>query len=143
MGRMIEMTGKKFSRLQVVRLDGLLESGECVWLCQCDCGKWTTVPGRYLRAEKVKSCGCLRKDVARARMVVYHGKLKNEQREQCSVRASAEPSGLLHKPENAELCCGAGGIDKDHSQHHEDSVRSSEDGKVPGRDKALAVCGST
>lgn len=31
-----------------------------IWLCQCDCGNFTTASGNNLRKKNVKSCRCLK-----------------------------------------------------------------------------------
>ncbi len=33
------------------------------WLCRCSCGNRKIVPERYLRDGRVKSCGCLARDI--------------------------------------------------------------------------------
>lgn len=42
------------------------------WLCECECGNYVIVPGRNLREGKTKSCGCLRRDLAKTR-ATKHG----------------------------------------------------------------------
>ena len=34
------------------------------WLCQCECGAYTTVRTNYLKSGHTKSCGCSRAEVA-------------------------------------------------------------------------------
>ena len=66
MKRFEDLTGKKFGRWTVIRL----ERTEAVkskrqttnfrhWLCVCDCGTYKTVRGPALRKGHSKSCGCL------------------------------------------------------------------------------------
>ena len=54
----VEMTGRRFGRLVVLRRD--LNLGHvAAWLCACDCGVMTTVAGTQLRkANGTRSCGC-------------------------------------------------------------------------------------
>lgn len=59
MGKKIDITGKKFNQLTVIRIDGKDNWGKYRWLCQCDCGKKTIVTGTCIRSGHIKSCGCL------------------------------------------------------------------------------------
>lgn len=54
---LIDLSGRKFGKLTVVRRDQRL--GKPVWICRCDCGNFTTVSGASFRHDRVKSCGCL------------------------------------------------------------------------------------
>ena len=66
MSRMIDLTGKTFSRLTVLKegvRPGTNKSKEKFWLCQCICGKFTTVSGYQLRSGGTKSCGCLAREI--------------------------------------------------------------------------------
>ena len=55
--RKIDLTGKRFGRLTVVR-----EADRGIWWCRCKCSKDTEVRGCYLRRGSTQSCGCLRRD---------------------------------------------------------------------------------
>lgn len=59
---MVEMIGKKFGRLLVVRLDHRDSRYEKHWTCKCDCGNEKIVGGKHLRNGKIQSCGCLAKE---------------------------------------------------------------------------------
>lgn len=50
--------GNRYGRLTVVKFVGLNKQHRAVWLAKCDCGKETTVVGRYLRNGDTTSCGC-------------------------------------------------------------------------------------
>lgn len=58
-GNFIDMTGNRYGRLVVLGQDGHTNTGQAKWLCQCDCGKQTTVRGQQLRNGGTQSCGCL------------------------------------------------------------------------------------
>lgn len=73
MGKFIDMTGWRMSehgvpnsRLTVIGLDKdrKLPCGVTVkyWKCKCDCGTITSVASNNLKAGKVISCGCTKKD---------------------------------------------------------------------------------
>jgi hypothetical protein len=58
----IDLTGKRYGRLLVIRENGKSKNNNTKWLCQCDCGNETTVTGGNLSYGSVKSCGCLAKE---------------------------------------------------------------------------------
>src|SRR5438874_819537 len=58
---LIDLTGKKFGRLQVIRRVGTDKRKQVLWLCLCDCGTERTVIGVSLRF-RTRSCGCMRRD---------------------------------------------------------------------------------
>ena len=66
MGKLIDLTGQQFGRLTVIKRGaGSANNGNAVWICRCECGKYTTVAGNFLRRKKnpTRSCGCLRKEI--------------------------------------------------------------------------------
>lgn len=65
----IDLTGKKFNRLTVLRLDPKrTQSGATRWQCRCDCGTIKTIRSRDLVANTTKRCGCLLSEMARQKM---------------------------------------------------------------------------
>lgn len=63
-GRTVEdLTGRRFGRLTVIRR-AETQNYRTRWICRCDCGQEKTVASRDLKSGKVKSCGCLRRDVS-------------------------------------------------------------------------------
>ena len=60
MPKQIDLIGKKFNLLTVIKADGKTNDGHLTYLCKCDCGNETSVQGRLLRNNNTKSCGCLR-----------------------------------------------------------------------------------
>lgn len=83
---LIDITGQKFNRLTVIKKVSIedhyydTDQGSC-WLCQCDCGEFTYVRGTDLRLGRIKSCGCLRDEVAMTNLKKSHkGPSKGEQR---------------------------------------------------------------
>lgn len=76
---MIDLTGKSFGRLIVKeRIENRVTSGGnsvVMWRCVCSCGNDTRVSSNSLRCGKVKSCGCLSKEMAieKGRLNRIHG----------------------------------------------------------------------
>jgi hypothetical protein len=56
----IDETGNFYGKLLVLRRAGSNRHHQAMWLCNCLCGRRTTVAGNDLRGGKSKSCGCLR-----------------------------------------------------------------------------------
>lgn len=63
MPKKIDLTGKKFNRLTVIKEVGRDNQGFVTWLCKCDCGNEVVVTGASLRRGNTKSCGCLIHDI--------------------------------------------------------------------------------
>ena len=62
MGKLIDLTGKRFGRLTVIRRSYPNQGIYPMWLCRCDCGNEKIINGGSLRSEHTKSCGCLIKE---------------------------------------------------------------------------------
>lgn len=65
MGRLIDETGNKYSRLLVISRAFPEGKTGVWWNCRCDCGKEVVVRGTSLRNGNTRSCGCLQKDFAK------------------------------------------------------------------------------
>jgi hypothetical protein len=63
----LDLVGMRFGRLTVLRRCKAKVRGYATWLCKCDCGKRKSFPTNVLRAKNSRSCGCLKRDVIRAR----------------------------------------------------------------------------
>lgn len=55
---LIDMTGRRFGELIVLRQNGRAVNGSAMWECLCDCGNKTSVIGNSLRIGVTQSCGC-------------------------------------------------------------------------------------
>lgn len=60
MGTIIDLTGQRFGKWEVIRKAENPNGTSAMWLCRCDCGNENVVSGKDLRYGKSKSCGCLR-----------------------------------------------------------------------------------
>jgi len=55
-----DLSNKIFGNLVVIRQDGVSKEGQKKWLCQCFCGKLTSVRANSLiKKNGTRSCGCL------------------------------------------------------------------------------------
>lgn len=59
MPKLIDLTGQKFHKLQVLKRAGNIGK-KVAWECLCDCGNKIIVEGYSLKSGHTKSCGCLR-----------------------------------------------------------------------------------
>jgi hypothetical protein len=59
-----DIRGERFGRLLVVDR-ARREDGTLVWLCNCDCGNTTKVQMALLTRGNTRSCGCLKREVAK------------------------------------------------------------------------------
>lgn len=80
--RPIDITGQKFNRLTAVRQTVSDDSGKRLWVFNCDCGNVVTLVGSLVKSGKVKSCGCLRAEVAQVNGrktpgAIKHGKVNS------------------------------------------------------------------
>jgi hypothetical protein len=71
MTRLIDLTGRRFARLTVVRFAGWDKNRRNKrWECVCDCGGSTVATTSALQKGRSRSCGCLVREVNSA----LHGK---------------------------------------------------------------------
>lgn len=64
MSKLIDLTGQKFGRLTVLKIDKKV-GRTYYWLCQCECGNLKVVRGSHLKSGKIQSCRCLQKETAK------------------------------------------------------------------------------
>lgn len=62
LGRWVDITGRRYGRLVVLSYSHAIGYTH-YYLCQCDCGKQTTVAKNALTTGKQVSCGCYRSEV--------------------------------------------------------------------------------
>ena len=64
-GRVRNLRGLVFGRLEVKEFAGLNKHGQAAWLCACSCGANTAVLGYHLTSAHTKSCSCAQREFAR------------------------------------------------------------------------------
>lgn len=60
--KQLNLTGKRFGKLVVIKTAGKTKNGAYLWQCKCDCGNEIIANVGNLRNGHTKSCGCLRVD---------------------------------------------------------------------------------
>ena len=61
--KLLDLTGKQFGRLKVLKRMSAIGIPHPLWLCRCNCGEERLVRGYDLRCGKSQSCGCLRQEL--------------------------------------------------------------------------------
>jgi hypothetical protein len=61
MKKVIDITGKKFGRLTVIRQE-YIKNHHVYWFCKCDCGNECVIKGDRIKSGHTKSCGCLKQE---------------------------------------------------------------------------------
>lgn len=60
--RILDLTGRVFGRLTVLRRNGKDKQDQPLWVCSCECGKQISIRGNLLRWAHTQSCGCLHRE---------------------------------------------------------------------------------
>lgn len=63
MGKKINMLGKRFGRLIVIKENSKGSNGGLRYWCKCDCGNEKEINGYSLRIGETQSCGCLNREI--------------------------------------------------------------------------------
>lgn len=70
-----DLKGKRFGRLTVINYHS--SNGQyCKWTCKCDCGNYRFIKSYSLTSGVSKSCGCLHREIIRARKGINHPNYK-------------------------------------------------------------------
>lgn len=92
----IDLTGKKFGRLTVIRQDGRDDYGRIKWLCECECGRISTVIGNLLKNGTTKSCGCLRSEEVKSHGIRHGMSRSNVYYDWCNMKARCSNPNLAN-----------------------------------------------
>lgn len=63
----VDMKSLRFGRLTVSNYAGKDKNRAALWECRCDCGNTKVIKGASLRSGSTQSCGCLNREVNKAR----------------------------------------------------------------------------
>ena len=65
MPKLIDLTGKQFDRLIVIKKAYVKINNRPAWVCKCSCGNPNEiiVSGNHLRTGHTRSCGCLHREI--------------------------------------------------------------------------------
>ncbi len=61
MGKLIDLTGKRFGKWLALEYVGMNKNRSSLWRCACKCGSERIVASSNLRSGQSKACGCVRK----------------------------------------------------------------------------------
>lgn len=60
MSKLIDLSGKYFGYLKVIKRSANTKDGKAAWLCECKCGTRKVIAASNLRRGDTISCGCMR-----------------------------------------------------------------------------------
>lgn len=63
MPKILNLTGRRFSRLVALQPSGARRQRSIEWECMCDCGTLTKVASSKLVSGETRSCGCIRAEI--------------------------------------------------------------------------------
>lgn len=96
----IDLIGRKFGRLTVLKFHSVNENYATFWLCRCSCGTEKPIRRSNLTNGSAKSCGCLNAELVKERATKSSlgGRVKDERiyniwqsmRQRCYYRKSTE-----------------------------------------------------
>jgi hypothetical protein len=66
----LSLIGKKYNRLTVISGSHTLKNRKH-WVCECECGNKKIVSGNNLKSGQVKSCGCLRNENLKLKLLKH------------------------------------------------------------------------
>lgn len=76
MGKTLDLEGKTFNRITVIRRAGRTNAGKAKWFCLCSCGTEFVAVGVDIKNGRIKSCGCYQREMINW-SVKKHGKSKS------------------------------------------------------------------
>lgn len=71
MGKIENLSGKKYGLLSVIERAANDAWANTQWLCKCECGKTTIVRADSLKNGKTKSCGCILSKTTKKRFTIH------------------------------------------------------------------------
>ena len=72
MPKPLNLVGKRFGRLEVLKRVENTKRKLTYWLCKCDCGNTKVIRGTHLVAGKIKSCGCISIEKVKKRQTTHN-----------------------------------------------------------------------
>jgi hypothetical protein len=72
MSAVVDLIGRQFGRLIVLRRATNNSRGGTRWVCKCGCDKEITVEGDNLKSGNTQSCGCLQQERRQEIMFAFH-----------------------------------------------------------------------
>ena len=123
-----DLKGKRFERLTVIEEYGRNKYDEVLWTCQCDCGNKSIVRGTDLIQNKVKSCGCLRKELMYGENNRnYNPDLTDEDRQDRRLVEGYKEWAYKIKEQANFICDCCGEQNGVHHSHHLESYNSNKE----------------
>lgn len=71
--RLLDLSGKRFGRLTVIKRGKNGKHGQVYWICKCDCGSEVVARGDHLRNGLIRSCKCYQGEIRSKSHTVHNG----------------------------------------------------------------------
>lgn len=94
--KLINLTNQKFNRLTVLQF-AFIRKGAYYWKCKCDCGVIKNIASDGLKRNRIKSCGCLRKELQKKLLTTHGMSLKDDK--------SRKPTKIYNTWKNMKARC--------------------------------------
>lgn len=103
----IDMTGKTYGRLTVIKRAPNDKGGHARWLCKCTCGNYRVVDGRSLRLGRQISCGCnakeqFRKNIVIPRQEAHKERIRQKEENEQKERIALEEAERVRNEQNSD-----------------------------------------
>jgi len=132
MPKFIDLTGQTYGRLTVVARAHDLPSRRSQWRCRCICGGEVVTTSNNLRTGKTQSCGCLRLERLRLRLIKHGHTLNGKQSK--AYQAWSRMISRCYNPSNKAFSnYGGRGITCDASWHDFSVFLRDMDEPPPGK----------
>ena len=95
MSRLINLIGRRFGRIKILKQGKKSNANAIRWIGQCDCGNPTLSTSQNLRLGHTSSCGCFRKTVAARRRSRPYESLYNILVGRCDSKRAVARNGAV------------------------------------------------
>ena len=105
---LIDLTGRQFGRLQVIKPGTASPSGQPRWECICECGKTVYAYRGALLDGRSVSCGCYKKELLSKGIITSQNRTINSMKQSARIRKLvwelSKDQALLLMSQNCHYC---------------------------------------
>ena len=105
----VDLTGKRFGKLLVIKETGIDKWGSVLWECKCDCGNMYIARSGKLVQGRTTNCGCYTSEL-RSKSATKHGLLKHGIKPRTFIVWNGIKARCLNKNSKSYKNYGARGI---------------------------------
>jgi hypothetical protein len=96
MGKLINLIGKRFGRLLVIKQGKKDKYGNIYWICECDCEKIIETSGGSIRGNRTTSCGCYNKELLKNNNHGFKHGMRNSKEYSCWIDMKRRCHNINH-----------------------------------------------